>query len=180
MTRDGTESIHKILRKARLDAGITQAALAVQVGCKQSAVSMMEAGRREAISHESLVKLAGILQVELPDSAPMQSILLSSGSGISICSNFNCPSNMPYPVGEEVYFMPLGNVGSGHHCVLCGELLSRVCPNCGGGIAAFGGCCGSCGSAIVEMPAGYADDIPAWIQARLAVIARLRQLPLTN
>ncbi len=171
MTRDGTESIHKILRRARLDAGITQASLAAQVGCKQSAVSMMEAGRREAISHESLVKLAGILKVELPDSAPVQSTPVSSVSGFSVCSNFNCPSNMPYPVGEEVYFMPLGTSGSGHHCVLCGELLSRTCPNCGAVITTPGGCCGCCGSAIVEMPTGYTEDIPGWIQSRVGVIA---------
>lgn len=175
MTKDGTATLHKRLRKARIDAGITQAALAAQVGCKQSAVSMMEAGRREALAHDSLVKLAGILKVELPEASPLQAPLLSSGTGVPVCANFNCPSNMPYQVGEDVYFMPLGNAGAGHHCIFCGELLSRSCANCSAPIVSPGGCCGACGTAIIEMPSGYVDDIPAWIHTRLATISTLQQ-----
>lgn len=174
MTKDGPENLHKLLRKARIDAGITQAALAAQVGCTQSAVSMMEVGRREAMAYDSLVKLAGILKVELPENTPLQAPILSSGTGVPVCANFNCPSNMPYQVGEDVYFMPLGNAGGGRHCIFCGELLSRDCANCGAPIVAPGGCCGACGTAIVEMPSGYADDVPAWIQARLNTITTLR------
>lgn len=176
MTKDGTENLHKLLRKVRIEAGITQAALAAQVGCKQSAVSMMEAGRREAMAYDSLVKLAGILKVELPAMTPLPVPVLSSGAGVAVCANFNCPSNMPYSVGEDVYFMPLGSAGTGHHCILCGELLSRICPNCGSPIVSPGGCCGACGNVIIEMPTGYTDDISAWIQTRLNSIATLRRV----
>ena len=61
MNDEGGEALHKILRRARIDAGLTQAALAAQVGCTQSAISMMEAGRQEVLSKESLVKLAKIV-----------------------------------------------------------------------------------------------------------------------
>lgn len=175
MTSDGTDNLHGVLRKARIEAGITQAALAAQVGCTQSAVSMMEAGRAEALSKESLVKLAGILKVELPESAPEPSGAAVSGVGVSVCSNFNCPSNMPYLVGSDVYFMPLGNVGGGHHCIFCGELLTRKCPHCGTAVVTPGGCCASCGAVLVEMPSGYVDNVSAWVEGRLAAISAIRK-----
>jgi len=173
MTSEGTENIHRTLRRARIEAGITQAGLAAQVGCTQSAVSMMEAGRAEALSKESLVKLAGILKVDLPESAPAPSVAMPSGAGVPVCSNFNCPSNMPYLVGDEVYFMPLGNVGGGTHCVFCGELLTRKCPHCGVPVVTPGGCCALCGGVMVEMPTGYAENVSAWVDGRLAAISAI-------
>ena len=113
MTKDGTENLHKLLRKARIDAGLTQAALAAQVGCKQSAVSMMEAGRPEALSRESLEKLAKVLNVTLPEAVDAKPLSPTSGAGPAVCPGFNCPSNLPYAVGGEVFFMPLGTAGSG-------------------------------------------------------------------
>lgn len=169
------DAIYKELRKARIAAGLTQAALAGQVGCTQSAVSMMEAGRAEALSRESLEKLAKILNVTLPEaSAPAPaSQSQSSEAGLSVCQNFNCPTNLPYAVGGEFFFMPLGTTGSGRHCVFCGELLARRCPSCNAPITTLGGCCASCGAAIVTMPEGYADDPQSWIDRRVAAIAAL-------
>ena len=176
MTSDGSENIHRVLRKARIEAGLTQAGLATQVGCTQSAVSMMEAGRQEAISSESLVKLASILKVKLPETSVTPASVQASGSGVSVCSNFNCPSNLPYRVGDEVFFLPLGNVGNGHHCVFCGELLTKKCTHCGAPIVTPGGCCAACGTVLVEMPAGYSENIRNWVEDRLAVIASLNHV----
>ena len=81
------EAIFKQLRKARIAAGLTQAALAGQVGCTQSAVSMMEAGRPEALSRESLEKLAKVLNVTLPEAVDVYDTTLRDGSqleGISL------------------------------------------------------------------------------------------------
>ena len=178
MTSDGSENIHKVLRKARIEAGLTQAGLATQVGCTQSAVSMMEAGRQEAISSESLVKLASILKVKLPESSLAVPSVQASVSGVSVCSNFNCPSNMPYRVGDDVFFMPLGNAGNGHHCVFCGEILTRKCPHCGAPIVTPGGCCAACGTVLVEMPAGYSENIRNWVEDRLGIIASLSHVQM--
>ena len=175
MSEEGQPDFHRALRKARIAAGMTQAALAARVGCTQSAVSMMESGRREAISKESLEKLAGILGVKLPDNAqdspPVSPV--SAVGALIFCPNCNCPSNIPYLVGGEVFFMPRGNVGHGRHCVLCGELLSTTCPECSAPISVAGGCCGSCGAAIVNFPTGMAADTRAWVRARVAEIASL-------
>lgn len=171
MTEDGREILHKRLRRARLEAGLTQAALAQQVGCKQSAVSMMEAGRREAMAHETLVKVAAVLKVDLPElSESVPCVLLHA---VSVCGNFNCPSNLPYIVGDDVYFFPLGNVGHGRHCIFCGELLMSVCAHCSAPIVNHGGCCQACGKLFVELPEEYVEDVPGWVAARVEAIESL-------
>ena len=43
MQPDLQEPLYKTLRRARIAAGLTQSALAERAGCRQSAVSMMEA-----------------------------------------------------------------------------------------------------------------------------------------
>ncbi len=175
MNQQGLDSLHQRLRRARLDAGLTQSALAVQVGCKQSAVSMMEAGRREALSHETLLKVASLLHVEVPDVASEAAAApVMMGNTRSVCGNFNCPSNLPYCVGETVFFLPLGTAGGSRHCVFCGELLMRTCPDCGSPIVHAGGCCGACGHGLVEFPAAYTDDRSRWIAERVAAIDLLR------
>ena len=171
MTEDGKDNLHKRLRRARIEAGLTQAALAQQVGCKQSAVSMMEAGRREAMARETLVKVAGLLKVDLPEVTASAPQYLSQA--FSVCGNFGCPSNLPYAVGEDVYFLPLGNAGRGRHCIFCGELLISVCPHCAAPIAHRGGCCGACGELFVELPEGDVEDIPGWMAGRVEVIESL-------
>ena len=167
------DAIYGELRKARIGAGLTQAALAGQVGCTQSAVSMMEAGRPEALSRESLEKLAKILNVTLPEAPTAKPPAPVPDAGPAVCPGFNCPTNLPYAVGGEVFFMPLGTAGGGRHCVLCGELLVRRCPSCDAPLSTPGGCCTTCGAAIVTMPEGYADDPQAWIDRRTTAIAVL-------
>lgn len=177
------ETIYKQLRQARITAGLTQAALAAQVGCKQSAVSMMEAGRPEALSRESLEKAASILNVTLPTreestasvSGRMAPAVLGHAR-VGICTNFNCPSNLPYRVGESVYFMPLGTAGTGEHCVYCGEILQHRCVQCGHEVTTTGGCCGHCGVPWVEFPEDYVQDIAAWIEARIQSLEHLRKI----
>lgn len=174
MTEGGKESLHKRLRRARREAGLTQAALAQQVGCKQSAVSMMEAGRREAMARETLVKVAALLKVDLPEMSESVSPALSPA--ISICGNFSCPSNLPYVVGNDVYFLPLGNVGRGRYCIFCGEVLMSICAHCAAPIVKHGGCCGACGEVFVELPEEYVDDVPGWVAGRVEAIESLRRL----
>ncbi|MBR1835922.1 MAG: helix-turn-helix domain-containing protein, partial [Kiritimatiellae bacterium] len=54
------------LRRGRLAAGLTQSALAQKVGCKQSALSMLEHGSATAVSRETLARIADAVGVELP------------------------------------------------------------------------------------------------------------------
>lgn len=178
MQPDLQEPLYKTLRRARIAAGLTQSALAERAGCRQSAVSMMEAGRTTALSQETLRKIAGELGVTLPDALPAAALApasaIATALGAAWCPNFQCLSNLPYFIGEELFFLPLGTAGDGAHCLLCGELLERACPACGARVHHASGCCEACGRPLVAMPEGFADAPRAWADAQREQIALLR------
>ena len=159
--------IAALLRKARIAAGMTQAALAAQTGCAQSAVSMFEAGKRDALSRESVGKIAALLKVGLPpenSAAPASAFGFAEHSPMPFCPGFNCPSNLAYMVGVSVFLLPTGAAGNGKHCVLCGEALSALCHGCGADARHGGACCAECGAALVPFPDDFigTDSVAEW------------------
>ena len=106
------------LRDARRQAGLSQQVLAAEVGCKQSALSMFEQGRPTKLSTEASPAPAA------PNYAP--------GSGF--CPNPQCPSNRAYQVAGRALYSPDRSAADpvgGRFCAVCGEVLERLCPNCG-------------------------------------------------
>lgn len=170
------------LRRGRLAAGLTQSALAEKVGCKQSALSMLEGGRISAVSRETLAKIAEAVGVELPagvvppEAAGAASVAAALPLGFAFCPNFECLSNLPYFVGGELLLLPLGSAGDGAHCAVCGEILARTCPACGAPVRRGGGCCGRCGAPLVAVPAGEPADPAAWAAAQQAAIAAFARI----
>ena len=161
------------LRRGRLAAGLTQNELAEKVGCKQSALSMLERGRASAVSRATLAKIAEAVGVELPAGAVPAAAAVAAALplGFAFCPNFECLSNLPYFVGGELLLLPLGAAGDGKHCAVCGELLARACPACGAPVRRGGGCCGLCGAPFVALPDGEPADARAWAAAQQAAIA---------
>ena len=161
------------LRKARIAAGLTQAAVAAQSGCKQSAVSMFEAGKRDALSRESIVKIAGLLNIELAqetrNDAPTESARLP------YCPGFDCPSNHAYQVGATVFLLPTGTAGNGKHCIFCGEALSGHCHGCGATVRRGGACCQECGTALVVFPEEFTNSVEEWILRHNEIAEKIRQ-----
>lgn len=158
------------LRRGRLAAGLTQSALAEKVGCRQSALSMLEHGNASAVSKETLAKIADAVGVALPDaSAPAAAVL--PPAGFAFCPDFECPTNMPYFAGTALLLLPLGTAGAGRHCAACGELLARACPACGAPVRRGCGCCTACGAPLVAVPEGFAADPRAWAEERRAAAA---------
>ncbi|MBQ9727452.1 MAG: helix-turn-helix transcriptional regulator [Kiritimatiellae bacterium] len=163
------------LRRGRLAAGLTQSALAQKVGCKQSALSMLEHGSATAVSRETLARIADAVGVELPPE-PAAAVLAAAAAappaGFAFCPDFECPTNMPYFVGSELLLLPLGSAGAGRHCAACGELLERACRACGAPVRRGCGCCTACGAPLVAAPAaGFAPDPRAWAAERRAAAA---------
>jgi transcriptional regulator with XRE-family HTH domain len=157
---------------------MTQSALAQAVGCKQSAVSMLESGQPEKLSKETAEKIAKLLGVDLdapaenatPDSRPPAPNPLSG-----YCPNAACPSNVPYAVQGELFFWPrLQPLARGGHCVACGELLEPRCPHCGAPVTTDGGCCPACGGARVANTLPPATDADDWSARRCREIAEWR------
>ena len=141
------------LSRARRDKGLTQSALAQAVGCKQSAISMLESGQPEKLSQETVSKIAALLGVvlETPSSESTPSLAPPSVSSVvrGYCPNAECYSNTPYVAQGDVLFWPrLQSLAGGGHCIFCGELLEARCPQCGAAVTE-GACCPACGSARI-------------------------------
>ena len=159
------------LARARREKGMTQSALAEAVGCKQSAVSMFEAGRVEKLSRETVKKIASLLEVPWPQSADPQDTApgpLPRG----FCPNAFCPSNVPYAVNGELYFWPRRQPeADGTRCACCGEILETRCPACGAPVSA-GACCTRCGAPRIANPLPPETDPEAWAARRRTAIAQ--------
>lgn len=171
-----TLPLHLQLRNARRSRGISQVELAQQVECKQSAISMMEGGRMSALARPTLEKIAAILGVELPPEIEAETPSAGAATHVApslpeaprvrICPNSECPGNIPYRVGEEVFFLPKGHHTSGNRCPYCGEVLVGVCPECGAPLHAAGGCCTECGASLITAVQEPASMNEAWLRMR--------------
>ena len=166
------------LRDARRAKGLTQAELAQRVGCQQSAVSMMEAGRTTALARETLMRIAAELGVvvESASTALLASVTLPM-AGAAHCTDPECPSNVPFVVSGALVFWPRPQpaLSGGRHCAYCGEVLASACSKCGAP-AGTGACCRACGSAFVPPPATVRTDVEAWAETRRRQIAEWRAL----
>lgn len=172
-------------KKARQAKGYNQSTLARMVGCKQSAVSMFEAGMTTKVSDETVKKMADVLGVSLETRPELPQETTSShvqGSKASIvhgyCPNGDCPSNVPYMVGGHLFYRPMRHVASptgGIRCTQCGELLETRCPSCGAPLN-DGACCASCGGAYVTPIVPDETDLAAYARARREEIAQFRLL----
>lgn len=167
--------IPRQLRDARRAKGLTQAALARLVGCQQSAVSMMEAGRLTALAQETVARMASELGVPLASEAPSAALSVPV-RGVAFCPDPDCPSNVPFAVNGALIFWPRPQpVAGGAHCVHCGEVLAHVCDTCGAPAAA-GACCRHCGAAYVPPPPVPVSDAEAWALSRRRQLAEWRAL----
>ena len=173
--------LHLQLRNARRAHGLTQAQLARQADCTQSAVSMMEGGQTSAMARSTLEAIAKILEVELPPETPAAADAASQAAAtpaiaetaLRICPNADCPGNLPYRVGGEVLFMPHGHRHSGKRCIYCGEILIDSCPECGTPLHAGAACCPECGAPLVPAPADSSIATDEWIESRCRKSAQL-------
>lgn len=141
------------LKAARKAAKIGQSELALEVGCKQSAISMFENGSPTKLSEETIRLIAKKLGVSLSaeDSA---SVSAMPGSSVvkGFCPNPKCPSNSTYEVDGRRFFIPdcsRADPVGGRFCALCGEVLEKKCPNCGAPIHA-GAVCSICGDPYIS------------------------------
>lgn len=162
-------SIPILLRDARRKAGLSQVELARRVECTQSAVSMMEKGRPDAMSRATLEKIAAQLGVQLPAEEGVLAVpppQVATSSAVRICPNSDCPSNLPYRVGAEVHFMPLAHRVAGTRCPYCGEVLVGVCPECGEPVHAGEAICTKCGAEHVVAALAPGEATDAWLAAR--------------
>ena len=176
-----TEQICFRFKEARKSKGLNQKALADAVGCKQSAISMFEAGMTGKLSDETVKKLSEYLGVPLED--PGNVVYGSPLTGNTttergFCPNAKCPSNVPYVVDGRLFCRPSRHLASpigGKRCVFCGDVLEMCCPVCGAPLN-DGACCAACGSAYVTTFVPEGVDLETYAARRREEIAQLRSL----
>ena len=170
--------------EARRAKGLRQTELAAQVGCTQSALSMFESGQPTKLSEETVKKLSELLEVPLAaEASPVMTVLtaglhdpLSAVHGF--CPNCQCPSNVPYVVGDRLFYRPSRKEASptgGARCTQCGEVLELKCPSCGASLN-DGACCAACGAAYVTPSVEDGIDVVAYARLRREEIIQLREL----
>lgn len=167
--------------EVRKDKGMSQTSLAALVGCKQSAVSMFEAGMTGKISEETVRKIARVLEIDLDVEKGKKvenALTVPAGMVRGFCPDCRCVSNVPYTAGGRLFFRPSLNLASpsgGDRCALCGEVLEKKCPACGAELN-DGACCGRCGSAYVVPVLAEGTDAESWAVRRREEIALIRGL----
>lgn len=176
-------TIFEMVRDARCAKGVTQSKLAGLVGCRQSAISMFESGRADAISQKTLSAIAGELGLDAKALSAMDLRRVTARSLLlKYCAVDDCPSNVPYTVRGRIRFSPAmveAPAGEQTRCSLCGDILEDRCPNedCRAELNE-GAFCGQCGTAYVssvrEKP-DNADERAATIRARISELRAMSQ-----
>ncbi len=146
-------------RDARREQGISQSELALEIGCKQSALSMFECGDGRKLNDEAIGKIAAKFGLELPaqksSSGNKSNLNLpSTVSGRGFCPNPHCPSNREYEVDGRKFARPNREECDpvfGRFCAVCGEVLEKRCPNCGAHLH-DGAVCSFCGQPYIAVP----------------------------
>ncbi len=168
-------------KTARKEKGLSQSFLAGQVGCKQSALSAFENGNSTKLSDAIVGKLSETLGVSLkaaPKKELSPPVIVPGVIVRGFCPDANCPSNVPYMVGEKLFFRPLrakAAPGGGTRCVCCGEVLERRCPACGAPLNE-GACCGTCGSPYISVDYPDGVDLAEWSSRRRAELLQMSSL----
>ena len=144
------KAICQKFKDARRTLGLTQSALAMEVGCQQAALSMFESGRPTKLSDDYVTKIAARLNLDLTqllDTAQKVAEPVSLRTvSIGFCPDPECPSNSAYTVGERIFFRV--TLQKGIYCAHCGEVLERLCPACGA-VLNEGACCTMCGAPYI-------------------------------
>lgn len=163
-----------VFAAARKKAQLSQSQLASMAGCNQSAISMFEHNQDAKLSEASILKIAEILEIDIPElqkapsgqtqTIPVGMVELPFG----FCPDCECPSNKPYLVGSRILFKPtLRNIG--RFCVDCGEILETKCPNCGARLNE-GACCAFCGAPYVVSTLPETVNLRKYIADRMSIV----------
>ena len=144
-----SKSICQTFKDARRALGLTQSALASDIGCHQEALSMFERGNATKLSEEYVSRMAERLGIDIKALQEQESAAGKAASvmvSIGYCTDPECPSNTAYAVGGRTFHKI--TLQKGIYCAHCGEVLEKSCPSCGAALNE-GACCTMCGTRYV-------------------------------
>jgi len=156
------------IKAARQAAKLSQSAVAREIGCLQSALSMFEQGDGTKLNDEVIERLANKFHVELKqqEKGTEQQVVSAAVNTVGLirpaepprgfCPNPKCPSNSPYQVDGRTFMLPdrkMADPVGATFCAMCGEVLEKKCPYCGADLH-DGGICSYCGQPYVSVANG--------------------------
>lgn len=119
---------------------------------------MFENGGVTKLNDEVIEKLSKLFNIEVKTVEPASEVCnvppsVEKVTNKGFCPNPHCPSNHAYQVDGKTFMLPdrtAADPVGGKFCALCGEVLERVCPNCGAPVHE-GAVCSHCGDAYVAV-----------------------------
>ena len=178
-------TVAEVVRRRRRALSLTQAELAQQAGCRQSAISMFEAGRSAALARQTVERIAEILEIDLAD---VERDTGQEGAAreltLKYCRVEGCPSNIPYTVADSLCLKPAmvrAPRDEKTRCTMCGELMCMGCPNAECGVDVVeGSFCPECGTAYVPVAAVESGwQVTKWADEQREKIREIREMSRT-
>jgi transcriptional regulator with XRE-family HTH domain len=171
---------HSYFRQKRREMGMTQSELAERSDTAQSAISMFESGRPDAVADDKLRVIAEILGIDLDTTAALNTQALTNLFEKKYCPNADCPCNAPYLVAGQVCVLisPVSAPeGERSRCRLCGEMMESRCPNseCRAPVT-HGAFCVCCGHATITAVPRAGQSAETWVQEGQERIRALTKL----
>lgn len=168
-------------RRARRERGLTQSAVAEAIGATQSAVSMFESGRPDALADDKILSMASLLGLDVESTTRAAGAVTAVGTRIhKYCPAHDCPSHVAYVSAGRACLMVIPVTalpGESTRCALCGEVLESHCPNpeCTAPVGP-GAFCVRCGTAYVSAPPDADRDPDSFVRLRGAQLRELHTL----
>lgn len=180
---DLPEIVTDVVRRTRREKALTQSELAELAGCKQSAISMFESGRTDALSAKNVQRIAELLGIDLKSlavPAPGEPTEVT----LKCCPVDKCPSNVPYVAGDRLCFKPAmvsAPAKAKTRCGYCGEVMESRCTNrdCRAELSE-GAFCPECGTEYVVATTTLSGwQLGKWAGEERARIREIRQMSQT-
>lgn len=167
-------------RRARRDRGLTQSDVAASIGATQSAVSMFESGRPDALADDKVMAMASLLGVRAEAASAPDQVAMPGACVRKYCPAHDCQSHVAYVSGSRACLMVIpvwAAAGDATRCALCGEILESRCPHpdCSA-LVAPGAFCVRCGTAYISAPPEADRDPHAYVRSRAAELRELHAL----
>lgn len=166
--------LNLLIRDARRARGMTQKALAEQIGCSQPAICKFEHGEPGVFSHETLRDICARLNVAFYESdsdtkdscadtpsSPLEYSPISDAEeleSLQFCPNFHCVKATRFCSNGKIVLMPAMYMAPRGlftlHCTGCGAELSHGCrdKSCVTPLVKGAAFCYGCGTSLVEIP----------------------------
>ncbi len=169
MSNNVPTPLQQAVRSRRRQTRVSQTELGLAVGRTQSAISMWENGRDDALAPDCVQEVTRILGISLEDYPSLddsRSVREAVQLTLKYCSQAECLSQIRNRVGPTLILRPkfrYAQVSDQTICRECGEPLATRCQSPGCSIPVAEGAFCDCGQAYVDLTCVDRGDLLSWV-----------------